>query len=271
VVADQYRDGNVPAGMDTLPVAQRGFEVLPPSVTDRRFRGDSACYETKLLRWLWRQGIAFTVSADMTPDLRDVCRARSVSWQRLEERPHEFVDAADVEFTPGIWPKTAPPMRYAAMRFSSRQGVLFADGTDTKYLAVVSNRRELSLTDLVRWHWQKAGTIELLHDVTKNELAARLPPSGRFGANAAWYRLTMMTYNVLSALRCHALPERLARARPRRLRFEVFTAPARLRRHARQLVAQLGVPELTARELITARERLLALRETIHRAAAPRP
>ena len=45
VVADQFRDGNVPAGMHTLEVARRAVAALPVTVRDRAFRGDSACYE----------------------------------------------------------------------------------------------------------------------------------------------------------------------------------------------------------------------------------
>jgi len=45
---------------------------------------------------------------------------------------------------------------------------------------VVTNRSGEPV-DLLRWHWLKAGTIEFVHDVTKNELAARVPPSSRIG------------------------------------------------------------------------------------------
>jgi hypothetical protein len=45
----------------------------------------------------------------------------------------------------------------------------------------------------LRWRWQKAGTIEVVYDVTENELGAAVPPCGRFGANAAWYRLSLLT------------------------------------------------------------------------------
>ena len=70
----------------------------------------------------------------------------------------------------------------------------------------MSNRWDVPAPALLRWHWQKAGTIELVHDITKNELGAAVPPCGRFGANAAWYRLSLLTYNVLSALKSLALP-----------------------------------------------------------------
>ena len=264
VVADQYRDGNVPAGMDPLAVARQAFAALPPTVTTRAFRGDSACYADPLLKYLAAERIGFTISADMTEELAAVCTARHVRWTPFEERLTETVDVAEVVFTPGAWPKRAPPLRYVALRFTPTQGQLF--GGKPKHLAVVSNRWEVAPAALVRWHWAKAGTIEFVHDVTKNELAAGLPPSGKFGANAAWYRLALLTYNLCTVLRHRALPARFWDARPRRLRYEVFTLPAALTTHARQLTAQLGVPPLTAEELITARGNLQALRTTVRAA-----
>ena len=88
--------------------------------------------------------------------------------------------------------------------------------------------------------WEKAGTIEHVHDVMKNELGAGVLPCSRFGANAAWWRVNVLTYNVLSALKSIALPPELKDARPKRLRFRVFTIPATLAMHARQLWARLA-------------------------------
>jgi Transposase DDE domain group 1 len=266
VLADEYRDGNVPAGMGTLAVARRAVAAVPPAVRTRAFRGDSACYEEALLKYLVAEGLSFTISADMSPELRRVCTQPGLPWQVLEERVTETVALAEVEFVPGHWPKTAAPLRYVAMRFDARQGQLFAG--DPKYLAVVSNRWDLAPPALVRWHWEKAGTIEHTHDVTKNDLAAGTPPSGKFGANAAWYRLTLLTYNLLTVLRRVALPGRFHTARPKRLRYEVFTVPAAIRAHARQVTARLGVPPFTAEELIAARGRLRDLRTRLQAAGA---
>lgn len=267
VVADQYRDGNVPAGMRTPEVARYAVATLPAGVKERFFRGDSACYDEKLLKYLVREKIAFTISADMTVELRRVCTQADLVWILLEDRPRETVEISEVVFTPGQWPKTASPLRYVALRICPSQVSLFSD--PSKYLAVVSNRWDLSAEDLVRWHWEKAGTIELLHDVTKNELAAGLPPSGKFGVNAAWYRINLLTYNLLTLLRRHALPGRFRQARPKRLRYEVFTVPAEIRSHARQLTARLGVPPLSAEELIASRGRLREFQASLRAALEP--
>ena len=272
VVADEYRDGNVGAGMATLPLIQRAFASLPSTVTTLYFRADTACYDERTLQWLAdpaRPGgpagpIGFTIGADMTKELHAVCAAVAAAhWQLFEDRPDETVHCTDVEFTPGDWKKDAQPLRYIALRLRKKQGQLFASGADTKYLALVSNRWELAPAALLRWHWQKAGTIELVHDITKNELGAAVPPCGRFGANAAWYRLSLLTYNVLSALKSLALPPALSTARPKRLRFTVFTLAGRLVSHAGQLRLRVSRAAEALAGLIVARTRLALVAQTL--------
>jgi hypothetical protein len=268
VVADEYRDGNVPAAMDNLRLIQRGFQRLPATITEYFFRADSACYDERVLQWLanpTRAGgpggpIGFTISADMTEPLRRLGEAVPADqWELLEARPAETVRWAEVEFTPGDWKKAAWPLRYLVLQIRKTQGQLFAAGYDTKYLAIVTNREGPGAA-LIRWHWQKAGTIELVHDVTKNELGAAVPPCGRFGANAAWYRLSLLTYNVLSALKSLALPAALSAARPKRLRFVLFTLAGRLLTHAGQLILRISADAERLVELVAARTRLAAVR-----------
>ena len=52
VLADEFRDGNVPALMAPLTVAKAVFAALPSTVRSYYYRGDSACHEKELLHWL---------------------------------------------------------------------------------------------------------------------------------------------------------------------------------------------------------------------------
>ena len=58
--------------------------------------------------------------------------------------------------------------------------------------------------------------------------------------NAAWLRLAVLTYNVLTALKRLALPPELMTARPKRLRFLIFCTPGKLVHHARRTLLRLG-------------------------------
>jgi Transposase DDE domain group 1 len=261
VLADEFRDGNVPAGMNNLPLIERAFAVLPPSVTERFFRADSACYDEKVLKWLAEpsRGIGFAISADMTKELRSACVALAAdAWTLYEQRADMTVDVAEVELVTGTWPKDAAPLRYLTLRMTPLQGSLFADGSSVRYFAVVTNRTG-DAAEIVDWHRQKAGTIEAVHDVTKNELGAGVLPSGKFGANAAWYRLSLFTHNVLVAMKRLVLPPDLNKARPKRLRLRVLALPAKVITHARGIVARVAKWLLDAADAIGVRGRILAL------------
>lgn len=259
VVADEFRDANVAGGEDPLSSVQRAFANLPSWVGARRFRADSAAYYTPLLKYLVKEQIGFAISADMSRELRACCeRVVEKGWARLDTREREDVDVAQVEFTPGDWPRDAWPLRYIALRFTPRQQELLEPQT-VRYHAVVTNRCDLDAGALVRWHREKAGTIEQVHRVMKDELAAGVLPSARFGANAAWFRINALTFNVLTILKRCALPERLRDARPKRLRYELFTLPGELTVHQSRLSARVPIGDQRLQEIVDARGRLLAL------------
>ena len=266
IVSDEFRDANVAGGEDPLTSVQRAFANLPPWVVERRFRADSAAYYTPLLKYLVSEQIGFAISADMSQELRACCTSVAhPRWVLLDEREREQVDVAEVEFTPGDWPRAARPLRYIALRFTPRQQELF-ESRGVTYHAVVTNRHELDAAQLVRWHREKAGTIEHVHRVMKDELGAGVLPSARFGANAAWFRINALTFNVLTVLKRRALPERLRDARPKRLRYELFTLGGELVVHQSQLSVRVPVGDQRFQDIVAARQRLLAIYDARRRA-----
>ncbi len=95
------------------------------------------------------------------------------------------------------------------------------------------------------------------------ESCAAVPPCGRFGANAAWYRPSLLTYNVLSALKALALPPHLSAARPKRLRFTLFTLAGRLISHAGRLRVRISAEAEPLAGLIAARVRLALVAQAL--------
>lgn len=249
IVAEEFRDGNVPAIREPLRVAKRAYAALPETVQERYFRGDAACYEEELLDWL-RDGeraggprglIGFAVSAVMSQPLREeIVAMEEERWQPYSEDGEAVKEWANCDYCPGEKQRrNREPLRYIALRIRKRQGGLFGDGSGVKYFAVVTNLWDWDGKKLLGWHREKAGSIEAVHDVIKNELAGGVLPCGRFGANAAWLRLAVLTHNVLTALKRLALPPELLAARPKRLRFLIFHTPGKLIRHARQMILRL--------------------------------
>lgn len=264
VLADEFRDGNVPAMMDPLTVAKESFAALPETVTRYYYRGDSASHESGVINWLRDENrvdgpkgfIGFAISARMSEALhKAIGRVREEGWEPYgKSHAVEIRECAEVSFVPGEKSehKDTQPLRYLAIRIRQRQEDLFSDGSKVKHFAVVTNIREWNAGRLIEWHREKAGTIEGVHDVMKNELAAGVMPSKYFGTNAAWLRLAVIAHNVLTALKRLALPAELLTARPKRLRFLIFNTPGRLVHHARRMVLRLATTATRLAEWLAA-------------------
>lgn len=278
---DQFRDGNVPAEFEARAFLQQAFGRLPECVTDRRLRADSALYNEAALSWADSKDIQFVVSADMSRELRKAVEALHDSdWApyhslKDQQSQHEERQWAEVlDFVPD-WKrnrrKGGEPFRYIAIRVRSKQtDLLVPEEERWRHFAVVTNMNWKDGGRLLRWHREKQGTVEFAHGVAKNDLAGGTMPFGRFGSNAAWWRLNIIAQGLLTFLKAVALPHDMASLRPKALRFRLFGVAGRLIRHGRQLVLKISEALPGARVLVAARERLLAwLRQG--RAAPPFP
>ena len=242
VLADEFRDGSVPAKQAPLTCAKLAFAALPESITQRYFRGDSACHENGLLDWLKHPdrekepggGIGFAVSAFMSPPLAQALRKISdTGWKTFgTEEDGTLRQWADVDFVPGqkYERKESQPLRYVGLRLLKPQGVLFHDGTDRHFHAVVTNQ-EIEGGRLLDWHREKAGTVEHTHDEVKNELGGGHVPSQRFGVNSVWFKISLLTYNLVSAIKGLCFEGQERRARMKRFRLLLIHVAGRMNRN----------------------------------------
>ena len=139
---------------------------------------------------------------------------------------------AEVAFVPGESSehKESQPLRYVGLRLLKAQGVLFKDGSDRHFHAVITNQA----TDggrLLDWHREKAGTVEHTHDEVKNELGGKHVPSQRFGVNSAWFKMSLLTYNIISAIKGLCLEGEERTARLKRFRLLVIHVAGRMNRN----------------------------------------
>ena len=260
VLADEFRDGNVPAQQEPLSCARLAFAALPDQIQQRYFRGDSACHENDLLAWLKHPdraqepggAIGFAVSARMSPELAEaIAQVPKSKWKTFDQEADGTLRQwAEVDFVPGEAgeKKNSQPLRYVGLRLLKPQGVLFNDGTDRRHHAVVTNL-DWGGAKLLNWHREKAGTVEHVHDEVKNALAGGHMPSQHFAVNAAWFKLALLAYNIASAVKglCFSPQERTARFKKYRLllvhlagRMSRFQCKLRLRfRASKEAIARV--------------------------------
>ena len=244
VLMDEFRNGNVPAQKDIKRIVDEAYALLPPGEWKVKVRSDSAAYQQDVLDHWHGKRWEFAISADMSPQLKqEIEKLPDDSWQTWKTRKDGKIEEwAEVPYVPcrHYEKKDSQPYRYLAVRVRKQQGELFEDGTMVKHFAIVSNRWEMNGEELLEWQRGKAGTIEHIHHILDNELAAGVFPSSKHGANAAWLRLQVLTHNLLQLLKAVALPKEYANAYPKRLRFAIFTHFGKVISHAGKLFLRIA-------------------------------
>jgi hypothetical protein len=260
-----FRDGNVPAGFRQLEVFQRALELLPDSVRELFLRTDTQGYEWELLRYCAegkseRFGvIRFAIGVDVTPEFK-LAAKQAQCWAPLYvtrdgERIRTDQEWAEVAFAPNALAQGRSGTRYRFIAIRERlqpelpgmpQAELpfpsFESGTSRyKLHGLVSNRFELSGDELIQWHRERCGASEHAHAEIKHALAGGSLPSGKFGANAAWWQFNVMTYNLHRMMSLVVLGEGRARRSIKTIRRTIINIAAWLQEKARSLI--LRVPQ----------------------------
>ena len=287
VVHSEFRDGNVNAGYEQLRVLKESLEHLPSGVSKVMMRSDSAGYQKELLKYCAegrdeRFGvIEFAVGVKVTPEFKsEVGEVADDEWRPLRRMVGERLlntgqEYAEVCFVPN-WAghsKNNPDYRYLAIREPLRNPPLpgmeaqlelsvptvqMSDGGWYKVTGVVTNR-DIGAEELIWWYRQRCGKGEEVHSVVKEDLAGGRLPSGKFGANAAWWAMVVLAFNLNSALKQLALGKEWVSKRLKAIRFGVINVAGRITRHARQLTINLSRGHPSYELLVRARRRTLAL------------
>ena len=280
----EFRDGNVPAGHEQLRVLKECLQYLPAGVTKVSLRSDTAGYQEELLRYCGegkdpRFGvIEFAMGADVTDAFRAAVLATpQQAWKPLirwvDDKPHQTdQEWAEVCYVPSWagYSRKQADYRFLAVREPLRQLALgdeaqlpfptqaFGPKGIHKLFGVVTNRKGPG-DGVIWWLRERCGKSEEVHSAMKSDLAGGQMPSGLFGANAAWWALMILAFNLNAAMKRLALGNRWATTRMKALRFHLIGLPGRVVSHARKLIIRLGGGAEALATLLDARRAIRAL------------
>jgi hypothetical protein len=284
MVYSEFRDGNVPAGHEQLRVLKESLLHLPSGVKKVALRSDTAGYQEELLLYCGegkdpRFGvIEFAIGADVTEAFRAAVLATPESeWKPLirwvEGKPYatdqEWAEVCYVPNWAGHSRKRAD-YRFLAIREPLRQLALgdeeklpfptqaFGRKGLHKLFGVVTNRKG-SGDDVIWWLRERCGKSEEVHSALKSDLAGGQMPSALFGANAAWWALAILAFNLNAAMKRLALGKDWAVTRMKALRYHLIGLPGRVVSHARKLIIRMGGGIEALAMMLDARRRIQAL------------
>ena len=127
-----------------------------------------------------------------------------------------------------------------------------------KIFGVITNR-DLPGNQAIEWYRKRCGDSEKVHSIEKSDLCGGQFPSNKFGANAAWWHIMVLTFNLIVLMKSLVLPKEFMKKRMKGLRFHLINIAGCVIQHARQLIIKISKNAKTMNLIQSVRQRLEAL------------
>jgi len=108
-----------------------------------------------------------------------------------------------------------------------------------KVFGIVTNLQEEDGGKIVAFHHERCGKSEEVHLILKDELGGGHVASGKFGCEAAWWNIAVLSLSLLNMFKRNFLPEDSHTCRPKTMRYRFFVMIGRFVRHARRIVLKV--------------------------------
>lgn len=287
ILHSEFRDGNVNAGFEQLRLLKEAITLLPEDVKAVYLRSDSAGYQEDLIRYCAeghdsRFGvIEFAIAANVSQGIKKAAlELDEAQWHPIYQEDEDGnqirtkQEWADICFVPEWSLASKGNYRYLAIREAikppktknNKEAELpfqtISSGECTYKLCAIVTNRNVDGNELIQWHRKRCGKSEHVHSIQKEGLAGGQLPSNLFGANAAWWQIMVLSFNLNRLMQLAALPKKFKESKMKALRLHVIQLPGRVIQHARQVY--LSVEETCCELYNIARAKIAHVRRAVY-------
>ena len=237
VLDDEFRDGNIPAGTGALESLKRCVQKMPRGKRITYYRADSASYQAEVMNYCFGDKdnnipkILFTITADKDEAVRKAIKGIPAKAWRY------FRDDRQIAETLHTMDRTKEAFRLVVQRWPKLQTELF--DPDPYCYHVIATNREESDTEVVALHNQR-GEAENYFKELKQGFGMEWMPCGETYANAVFFRIGVIAYNLFQAMKQLSLPVWWRKATIETVRWKLYQIAGRLVYHARRILLKLA-------------------------------
>jgi hypothetical protein len=235
---DEFREGNVAPAFGQKEFYLQCKQRMPRGKKIGNYRADSASYQAGLINQLEEDGVKYAITADQDPAVKKVIGMIG------QEEWKEPVPGCGYELAETVhcMNETEKAFRLVVKRERRRQGELFEREGQYFYHAVATNwlEEEKDTEEVLKWHDQR-GQAENFNKELKIGLGMERMPCGQTHANAVFFRIGVIAYNLFIGFKRLSCPESWARHTIATFRWKMVQVAGRIVKHAGEMVLKLMI------------------------------
>ena len=242
VVGHEFREGNAAPASENLEFIQMCERSLPKDKEISAVRADSAAYQADIFNWCEETKKVFAIGARQDVAVKTVIKSiPETAWVQF----HDGAIAETVHCMNG----TKKSFRLIVKRTAQQQDLLDATVEPYRYHAIASNRENENATTTMEWYAKRGDASENRIKDLKIGFNMEHMPCGTFDANAAFFAIGALAYNLYVGFRGLVLGEGFVRAQIQTVRWKLYQTAGKIVRHGRSVFLKISA---SAMDLFTA-------------------
>jgi hypothetical protein len=254
IVASDFRAGNVAPAKDNLTFIKKCQSALPAGVKVNKLRIDAAGYQSSIIDDCFANQIEFAIRAKMCQSLKQILVDKDNNWQPLCHKDGEAIKGQETFRMQHFIGKDGKVFELIVQRKHITGQVQLDLNLDLDndnntqnpeqiateqyiYRAIATNLDHLSDSEIIHFYNQRGEDSENRIKELKNDFGAKQMPCGDFNANALYFDICALSYNLFALMR-QLLPLEFANKRAKYVRHRIYAIAAKVIQHGRQVIVK---------------------------------
>ena len=236
-IYDEFREGNTAPAFGQREFYRGCKARMPKGKRIGYYRADSASYQAELINDLETDGVKWAITADMDQAVR------TVTASIPDEQWIEPVKGCGYEIAETIHTMnhTKKAFRLVIKRELRKQESLFEQGKYFHHVVATNwDEQEKDANEVLQWHNER-GEAENFNKELKIGFAMERMPCGQTEANAVFFRIGVIAYNLFIGFKRLSCPELWLKHTIATFRWKMIQVAGRIVKHSGSIFLKLAV------------------------------
>lgn len=254
VVAYEFREGNDNGGR--VGIIHKAFEAMPVGKDIKEVLLDAEYYTNEVIEYLSLRGVRWAIGADKDAALMKAIEAIPEGEWKVFKTSDGVITDREVAETVHTTNRGGVAYRVVVIRWRGSQMDLFRGGYF--YHSIATNMTDESCEEVV-WRYNDRACIENHIREIRGGFGMDRLPSGDFCANAIYFGIGVMTYNLFIAQKMLSLPLEWRGKTIKSIRWLLVEVAGKLIEHGRMMILKIAVGMEKYKRYLEMRRRIFEL------------
>jgi hypothetical protein len=253
IIADEFREGNVSPGTRNLEFIKQCCRNMPRRQRIRRLRADSASYQASIFNWCEKNNIKFAIGGRMDEAVKTIIRERDASeWQKYQ-------NGSSILKITHCMQKTKKAFDIIIIRRPWQPDLFDEEADDSSRYFIIATNIKGDTEKIIKWYNQRGQASENRIKELKIGFGMEYMPCGTTEANAVYFRIGAIAYNLFRLFKMAALPKKWEKHQVQTIRWKFYQTAGKLIKHSRQVWLKVESYYFNVFQEVRARIRKFAL------------